>query len=50
MLALSTVKGKLKIIRSDNALEFTDKACTTYFSKKGIVHHIIMLIYNAHIK
>lgn len=31
-------KGKLKVIRSDNALEFADKACKEYFAKKGITH------------
>lgn len=31
-------EGKLKIIRSDNALEFSDKACHEHFEKKGMVH------------
>lgn len=31
-------KGKMRIIRSDNALEFADRACTEYFAKKGIIH------------
>lgn len=30
--------GKIKFIRSDNALEFADKECTTHFARKGIVH------------
>lgn len=31
-------KGKVQVIRSDNALEFADEACNEYFSKKGIIH------------
>lgn len=30
--------GKIQVIRSDNALEFADKACAEYFAKKGILH------------
>lgn len=28
----------IQIIRSDNALEFTDRECTKYLTGKGIVH------------
>lgn len=31
-------KGKIQVIRSDNALEFADKMCTDHFAKKGMVH------------
>lgn len=30
--------SKLRIVRSDNALEFKDKACEAYFTKRGMVH------------
>lgn len=30
--------GKIKVVRSDNALEFADKGCTEYFAKKGMIH------------
>ena len=33
-------EGSFKVIRSDNALEFADKACENYFSSKGVIHQL----------
>ncbi|KAL8145122.1 hypothetical protein AgCh_003365 [Apium graveolens] len=35
---LSQHKDRIKVVRSDNALEFAGKACTEYFAKKGMIH------------
>lgn len=35
---ITQFNGKLKVIRSDNALEFADKECKEHFSKRGIMH------------
>ncbi|XP_074342198.1 uncharacterized protein LOC141679655 [Apium graveolens] len=32
-------KCKIKILRTDNALEFKDKACVQFYNESGMIHH-----------
>lgn len=36
--AYKQFKGQIKVVRSDNALEFDDSACKQFFATHGVIH------------